>query len=306
MLLAAPLGLSAFAFDSFSNPGAALALPERSGTTARISSVATVTAVAFSTDGLKRQEIDAPAEVRIEAASETQIVLRWDARVFEASETAFSYSPSGELRLLSAKKLESGTAVFVVPAGHTTLMPQLRQTVNYPLDLVDDAERCVIELAGVLTNMEIRVTPAQTWGAELLAGWALASGQYVPTFIEVRSVGPGPLPDGLAVEANVSSVSVPDVVAGSELLVQGTSVAGTRTMLSAPVPGGLLASESWKLDVAVDQSRNSVPTLDAVSWVNLVFAPELGVDSRRTGKYSSAPVTPSLTALSDFTELVTA
>lgn len=291
--LALPLG------DFLSPVTVSAATRSRTATGAGLEVRAVATAIRFSTDGLQRFEVDVPTEVHVNLNRDAILSLRWDARVMQVGASVYVVLRSGKIRSVPSEAAELGEAHFTIPADAVIVIPQARVQRGFPLDLVDAPSPSSVALGGRSTTLPVRVTAARAWGVELYAGWTVVRRQYVPTFVQLRSVGPHAAPSGLTVELDIEAGAMAELNRSTGRPLEVVRSAVSRRVVTLPVPYALSPGELWETVFPLGKLEGSVPILSSVPTASVLIPDSAGADARDTGRLTAAPVTSSGTPLSD-------
>lgn len=290
--------------DLLALPGAANAsVTVATPPTVRVSS--TLTAACFSIDGKRRFEVDIPSVLDVDEGFTGPISLTWDPRAFELSEMAtLVFSDRKPCAELVASESGPGTLTFAIPASVTRVLLRPRSILSNPNDLFDDPVLSSLKDGLQATSLPLRTQTAAAWGVEMYVSWFPYEDRYIPALVEVRSVGPHPTPNGLTVELRVPRSTLgelaPDPLAESSRVDRAGAKPGLSVVIE-PLPAGSMRQVTFELPDDAAEQEPSNPGLTVVPTATLVFTEGLGVNARDTGRYSSAPVTASGSALSDFT-----
>ncbi|WZH35592.1 MAG: hypothetical protein PIR02_12490 [Microbacterium enclense] len=275
----------------------------------RIDVLERVTATVFGTAGDSRSDVDFPCLIKIDATGgPTTLTVSWDGRIWTASDRAVIEDRNGQLSVLTASNSTASSVTFTIPAETVRLAPQARVAAIYPSDTFDDPVATRIEFGTVETTLEVRAVSVQAWGAELVVAWTLLDSQYVPSIVQLRNVGPGSVPEGVEVEYSLTPSgadlveATPDITSDAK---QGVG-ASERRSCRFGVPSSTPVGDVYEVSFALADVDSTRPSLTQSPTVTVVI-PDNGLPGcRATGLYSSAPVSSSGTALSDFSEPETA
>lgn len=295
--------LGAPVFNSLYDPLSAHALsPESVGASVDIGRV--LTTICFSTDASQRFEVDVPRTLDFGENSPGDVTITWDPRVHDVSgEGVVSFSGGRPNVVLSATDSADGTATFSVPAGANRLLLNPRPLLNYPADLVADPVASAVTADGRTLACPVRSQAAAVWGAELYVSWVAYKDHFLPTLIEVRSVGPSPTPDGMEVELRLPVAAIVELSARSAVSPDTTEEDSAKPSAKFAVPT-LSSGQTWQASAALPDDAADVgrpqPSLNAMSTATLIFSDGAARDARETGRYSSVPVTDSGSQISSF------
>lgn len=268
--------------------------------TVRVSS--TLTAACFSINGERRFEVDIPSALDVDEGFTGPISLGWDPRAFELPETAtLVFSDRKPPVELVASESGPGTMTFTIPASVTRVLLCPHSILSYPNDLLDDPGLSSLKVGPNATNMPLRTQAAAAWGAEMYVSWFPYEDRYIPALVEVRSVGPHTTPNGLTIELRVPRSTLGELAPDPSAQSSTVNRAGAKPGLSVivePLPAGSMWQMTFDLPDDAAQQEPSNPEITVVPTATLAFTEGAGVNARDTGRYSSAPVTASGSALS--------
>ncbi|MDQ1216724.1 MULTISPECIES: hypothetical protein [Microbacterium] len=265
----------------------------------------TVTTARFFDEAWSRGvELDFPVALAVQSPADRDAtaVLTWDARLFEVDDNVF-YSRSGQLESISLDQFESGRLAFTLPRDAHALYFQSRSTNTYPSDNVVDPIVTVLEVDGdELYRSAPRVTPASPWGIELRAEWAQHNGFTYPVSITALSIGPSPVPAGVAIVVRTYQSVGSELRVAEEEGVRADAPAPKNQVvdLSFEIIQALAAGEVANILLAAGEvDVNGVPAVKQVGQVFVSIPDSLRPSARATKKYDVAAVTASGTALTD-------
>lgn len=265
-----------------------------------------VAAVCFAADWATRFQVDFPAVVELAAPAKTDtaVAVEWDDRLFELAPTA-NVLRDNDIDSVDGITLTAGRMDLVVPAGATALSLQPRVRDIYPAENIGSPTPSAVTLGGATAMQSSSdAATAAPWGLELRVVWDESKGYSYPTQIEALSIGPNPVPPGVAIVArnygSVSPLSSKLEGRASRGRPQPHNKVVDRTFaLEAPLGQGDILSISLLPDTPGQGSTRA--SLAQVGQVFVTIPETLRPDARNTGRYSVASVTPSGTELTDST-----
>lgn len=304
-LVAGGIGMAAVALSPSVAHAAAVALPAPSGTTGD-----ELRATCFSSDWGTRYDVPFPATVSLTSPPEVGDVVieyRWDPRLFAVDIAGFVMRDA-QFEAATVTDSAEGYLAVTAPVGTTAVYVQPRRVVLYPAENVGDPidTSVVLRGSGGVTALDASASQsgAAPWGIELLAEWAASAGYSYPSYVDVVSVGPNPVPVGVTVIARVYQAVeslVPDAdsdqVEASGVAQPTQSVDYSFSVVQEIAAGGTARFALTPPDGEINTSRT---TLTQLGQVFATVPNAMRADARATGKYSIAPVTPSGTELTDF------
>lgn len=241
-------------------------------------------------------------------ASDVDILVRWDDRLFSVSETVLALTD--QVIEVQTSQLDGGGLRVTVPAGTTTLFFDASSVLLYPFENIDAPVATSVLVREVepgleadLLTLDVEKFSASPWGMELSAQWTTVKGLMVPQAVQVLSVGPLPVPAGATVQALCAGAMDRGSLIAPEGVAISVETSSNQSLVRITLTEPLAAAEA-RLVIFAPDAATTVPVAnpEAVSrvWVEAGSDP-LAV--RQTGKLSIFPITDSGIPVSTFKEI---